>query len=289
MNPFDQADEEAVAAERARRVALVLRAEEPSRAEVLAAHARFVSRRRRARTVRAVPFALGFVSLLLSAFALAAGVRFVATHDILRVLAPSLATPAVDVPAPRTRGAARRLRTGNPAMPPAADDDVAVEPELSPSAESALPPVPVVEVPAVVPAPSAAVVPPPTRTPASGRTSHAPTPPPPAPSAAPQTGDVVEVVSPWTVAAKAMRAGDYVAAERAFGQLANGSDPQQRDEARLARAQVWLAQGRASDARPELEALSASGATPLVRQRAQDELLKISGSSIPRPAGTNSP
>jgi len=86
-----------------------------------------------------------------------------------------------------------------------------------------------------------------------------------------------------------MRAGDYATAERAFDQLASSPDPQPRDEARLARAQVWLAEGRASEARPELAALAASGATLLVRQRAEAELRRITDSTGSHPAGTNSP
>jgi thioredoxin-like negative regulator of GroEL len=86
-----------------------------------------------------------------------------------------------------------------------------------------------------------------------------------------------------------MRSGDYATAERAFDQLASSSEPQPRDEARLARAQVWLAEGRVSEARPELAALAASGATPLVRQRAGDELRRITDSTTPQPPGTNSP
>jgi thioredoxin-like negative regulator of GroEL len=91
----------------------------------------------------------------------------------------------------------------------------------------------------------------------------------------------VPETSPWVVAAKAMRSGDYATAERAFEQLATSSDPQPRDEARLARAQVWLAEGRVSEARPELSTLAATGATSLVRQRAADALRKIDDSSKP--------
>jgi hypothetical protein len=78
--------------------------------------------------------------------------------------------------------------------------------------------------------------------------------------------------SAWITAASAMRSHDYATAERAFAELAGSSDAKTRDEARLARAQVWLATGRASDALPELRDLASSGATPLVRQRASDEL-----------------
>ena len=65
-----------------------------------------------------------------------------------------------------------------------------------------------------------------------------------------------------------MRVSDYGAAEAAFGELARAPDAPTRDAARLARAQVWIAQGRSLRARPELESLAAGGATPLLRKRA---------------------
>jgi hypothetical protein len=78
-----------------------------------------------------------------------------------------------------------------------------------------------------------------------------------------------------------MRAHDYATAERAFADLATSSDPKTRDEARLARAQVWLAEGRAGAARPELTALASGGATPLVRERAADALRSLGGGAGP--------
>jgi hypothetical protein len=65
-----------------------------------------------------------------------------------------------------------------------------------------------------------------------------------------------------------MRARDYSAAERAFDDLARSDDGRARDAARLARAQVWVTQGRTSEARSELESLAASGTTELVRDKA---------------------
>jgi hypothetical protein len=73
---------------------------------------------------------------------------------------------------------------------------------------------------------------------------------------------------PWIEAASAMRAGDYVRAERALDALIGGGDAVTRDAARLARAQIWLARDRAADAAKELDALSETGATPYVRERA---------------------
>jgi hypothetical protein len=69
-----------------------------------------------------------------------------------------------------------------------------------------------------------------------------------------------------------MRAGDYVGAEAAFNELARSPEASTRDAARLARAQVWIAQGRMAQARPELQSLTVDGATPLVRKRAADAL-----------------
>jgi hypothetical protein len=69
-----------------------------------------------------------------------------------------------------------------------------------------------------------------------------------------------------------LRAHDYARAERSFGALVHADSPRVRDEARLARAQVWLAQGRTAEARPELEALATQGATTLTRQRASETL-----------------
>jgi hypothetical protein len=85
----------------------------------------------------------------------------------------------------------------------------------------------------------------------------------------------------WSAAAAALRIGDYAAAERAFDELAGSGDPRTRDEARLARAQVWIAEHRGDKARAELESLAASGATLLVRQRAADALRAMDSAKGP--------
>jgi hypothetical protein len=72
----------------------------------------------------------------------------------------------------------------------------------------------------------------------------------------------------WTDAASAMRDGDYDRAERAFDVLANAPDAATRDSARLARAQLWLAEGRRLEARHALENLANSAGTVFVRERA---------------------
>jgi hypothetical protein len=76
-----------------------------------------------------------------------------------------------------------------------------------------------------------------------------------------------------------MRAGDYATAERAFDDLVRSPDVKTRDEARLARAQLWIATQRSGRARPELDSLSTTGASPLVRARAADALRGMADSS----------
>jgi outer membrane PBP1 activator LpoA protein len=77
------------------------------------------------------------------------------------------------------------------------------------------------------------------------------------------------------MAADAMRAGDEVRAERALDTLAEALDPRTRDAARLARAQLWLAEGREREARAQLTSLASAGATAFIRQRARDALADI--------------
>ncbi len=72
----------------------------------------------------------------------------------------------------------------------------------------------------------------------------------------------------WTDAASAMRDGDYDRAERAFDVLANAPDAATRDSARLARAELWLAEGRRLEARHALESLANSAGSVFVRERA---------------------
>jgi hypothetical protein len=78
----------------------------------------------------------------------------------------------------------------------------------------------------------------------------------------------VAALGGWIEAARALRDGDYATAERAFDDLARADDAPTRDEARLARAQIWIAEGRTHEARPELESLATSGSTERVRDRA---------------------
>ena len=80
-------------------------------------------------------------------------------------------------------------------------------------------------------------------------------------------------VGGWAEAADALRAGDQARAERALAPLTQTADEHTRDAARLARAQLWLAEGRRiSEARSDLQDLAATSATPLIRQRAREAL-----------------
>lgn len=81
--------------------------------------------------------------------------------------------------------------------------------------------------------------------------------------------------SPWIVAAEAMRARDYQSAERAFSDLLNNPDAHTRDAARLARAQVWISEGRVSEARSDLETLKIVGVTASIRERATEALQSL--------------
>jgi hypothetical protein len=100
-------------------------------------------------------------------------------------------------------------------------------------------------------------------------------PPLPLVSAAPSAS----AASAWIAAAAAMREGDFDAAERAFDALSRTSDLRTREDARLARAQIWLARRDEARARPELEDLASSGSTPVVRRRAADALRSLESSS----------
>jgi hypothetical protein len=76
----------------------------------------------------------------------------------------------------------------------------------------------------------------------------------------------------WARAAEALRRDDFAGGDQAFDELRRAPDAPTRDAARLARAQLWIAHGWGAAVRPVLEDLAATGATPLVRQRAAEFL-----------------
>jgi Tetratricopeptide repeat len=89
-----------------------------------------------------------------------------------------------------------------------------------------------------------------------------------APAAPTPVAPLAPESSAWLEAAAALRAGDYARAEAAFSDLARSRDGHTRDAARLARAKVWIAQGRGDDARGELDDLARSGHSVELRQEA---------------------
>jgi hypothetical protein len=91
----------------------------------------------------------------------------------------------------------------------------------------------------------------------------------------------------WELAAAALRVGDHAGAERALNELAQARDLHTRDAARLARAQLWMSQGKTpetpgamngsktDDARADLRDLAATGITELIRARAREALAQF--------------
>jgi hypothetical protein len=242
---------------------------EPSAAELASARAKFLaSGGARPRSSRATP-RLVAVTVVLVAAAASAAERIVATR-----FAATPALPRAALGAPREPVASSRRATtlaGDPATPRSA------QAEDLPGAAAEIPE-------EAAPA-------------APSRASHAPA---PAVDRARviATANTPVVVSapvspsrPWVEAASAMRAGDYGRAELAFDELARSGDLHARDAARLARAQVWIAQGRAGEARQELTALAASAATAPLREAASNALDELSkrDSSPGALRGTNLP
>jgi hypothetical protein len=79
----------------------------------------------------------------------------------------------------------------------------------------------------------------------------------------------------WQAVAAALRANDRAQAEHALDALAEAIDLRTRDAARLARAQLWLSQGKVDRARADLQDLAATGVTSIIRQSAREALLSI--------------
>ena len=290
--------------ERSRRMAVAWRQLEPRGAEVAAARARFQLRRSGRARARVSPLVLAFGALFVGATA------FGAIGVVSRQLAPVVAAGGgAGAPSAAPRAVARAGSAGTrelrestaPAAASPTASPVAAASETSPAPTS---------FPTALPHPPASIAPAPTP-PRAGASMELATsvaaPLTRAAVAAPSARPAVAVVpaagepapgassmppavaspnasspsSEWVVAAAAMRARDYAAAERAFANLATSGDAKTRDEARLALAQVQIADGRASAARAELVELAASGATPFVRKRAGEAL-----TSLDRSAGT---
>lgn len=166
----------------------------------------------------------------------------------------SEAAPALQAPAPSSTVSA------NHCQPPAATAPLSVAmPSSSAAAVASVPPSNPVQGFTSTPRASAPE-------PAIAPSQPAPIASEPAPAAS------TRARSAWVRAADAMQRGDSEAADRALAELASGEDAIERDAASLARAQNWLASGQRERARPVLQRLAASGATPWIRVRAAELL-----------------
>jgi len=248
--------------ERGRRMAEAWRQLEPAPGEIAAARARMLRAKRDPKRGRVLPGAVG-IAIVLAGSAAFAGWKTGALDRVLMHQATTAAPQVTSPPSPAAAPRSVRSPSGSvPAEPPQVDR----------------------EAPPIAPDPThAARIVPSAIAPAS--TSGTPTPSEvPVPVGAPTPRET------WAAAAEALRKADYAGADLAFASLAASSDPRTRDEARLARAQVWVAQGRRVEARSELGSLAKSGATPLVRSRAAEMFRAIPGDSADRPPpGTNHP
>jgi TolA-binding protein len=245
---LDECEDCRASVERLRRLAGTWRALRPTSEETSAARARFAFRARR--RAQGASFKIIAVAVLLASAAASAAGRVVLGHW------PTRATfwPIATTPVAKGHILASAPRS-SPAVPaplsaPMERDPDAAEPLASPRAGAS---------------PSEPRRPP-SLAPRKTKLHSAPSRPP-------FDGDPVAVA--WKSAASALRSGDYRQAEMAFNTLASCHDAGTRDAARLARAQIWVAEGRYDDARPELDALSASGATAYIRGRAVEALKTI--------------
>jgi hypothetical protein len=237
-----------VSFERTRRLAKTWQALEPGSAETLDAYAGFLAR---SKTPRRTPVALRVVpAIIVFATAVAsAAVHVTAARHRRLSLDTSAELPLVSAAASDSQ----RPSIAGPAPADASSAAARIPSAAPPDRKRPLFPRPVPAQPTLtLPHPSETM--------------------PPAQPPNPEARATRPPSSAWTVAASAMREGDYARAERAFDELAAEPDPYTRDSARLARAQVWLAEGRAALARPELADLAATGATAVIRQQAADAL-----------------
>jgi len=106
-------------------------------------------------------------------------------------------------------------------------------------------------------------------------------PPPPAAERVLPVLDVEVPASPddaaeksWRAAEVALAAKDFKSADQAFADLGKRADPPTREAARLARALLWINNGKAGDVQPVVADLAANATTPSVRRRAR-ELLQV--------------
>ncbi len=83
----------------------------------------------------------------------------------------------------------------------------------------------------------------------------------------------------WHRVSEALRANDYASAEAALLELETRGTPSDRESASLSLAQILLARGRGSEARPRLERLSRAARSSLVREKARAMLAGMNPSA----------
>jgi len=251
---------------RRRRLSDVWRASAPTREEIAELRARIERRPRRARRSRGKVIAVAVVQGLFFGGATLAAAAWIAGRALPRT---PVGHAALVVPA-----------TARPAWHPR--PDATARPEQLPPAEP-MPAAAFEDVTAVVRPPSGAGT-----TRAEGRSlekararvaeprSTTPAPSPSSAAAAPASLSPAIQDGPWTRVAQALSAGDWVAADRALGELAASADPSTRDAAELTRAELSIAHGQGNALSPVVERLARSGATPLIRERAEALLERLS-------------
>jgi hypothetical protein len=254
---------------RRERIAACFRDSMPSPEEISRARARYLRARSRPRRLGARALLVTLVQGMVLGLASAATAAFVADHVVRREppALPAQAAPTMPAPVVAVRSNLAKPHRRQPpveavvpevAPPRAAFEDL---PAPTPVAEKAPTPALVTEKRALR---SAQRIPPKT-----AATEHVRAPPrvPPAVHSAALPA-VPAPAGPWERVAKALEAGDWRGADTALDDLSASGDAHARDAAALARAQLWISQGRGAEVRGTLQHLAQQGKTPLIRRRA---------------------
>lgn len=233
--------------ERVARMRATWQADKPDSVEVGRARTRWLATQTRRRTPRTFPRALVVGAVLFGAAgALAATGTLAWKQNIESTTLPSATTPA---PTPAPPAAKHPRRSARPATQP---------PPAAPEPATMAEPSPLPLAPEAQPRERALPSAPAERARETSRTVS--------------TSAVTEGAGAWQRAAEALRQGDDRQATAALQELTSSSDPYTRDSAALAKAQLDVARGRWDRARPVLERLAGTGATPLLRRRAAEVL-----------------
>lgn len=231
----------AVESERLRRMALVWSEDRASDRECATAR-RACARRSRARSSAAGRPVLAMAALMLVmiggvvAWASQPGMR----NWLLNTAEPEPARPAASLQPPHRVPIGQAASAAPPESPALSAESLPLLPPEEPSSRSS------------------------TALPASS----SPAPVPSSSSSATAALEQDPKSTAWERAAESMRNSDPESADTALAEIARGSDAEAADAAWLARAQIWISQGREKEAAPVLDRLAANGATPLIRRRA---------------------